>query len=865
MKIKGATPFVGRRREQRVLAEFGAEVSEGAGGALVLAGEPGIGKTSLLAQAVANRPDLHIVRITGFESEMGLPFAALHRLLRPWLSRIENLPAPQRDSLQTRFGLTDGKPTDPYLTGLAALTLLTEAGQDRPLLCVIDDAQWLDRESAEALAFVARRVSTECVGLLFAGRSPAAEPNGLTTLIMSGLLDEDADALLSAVCPTPLNPTVAAAIVSGTAGNPRALIDLATTLTPDQLSGITPLPDPLPIGQLLETHFQQRIQALPDATRLLLLLIAATPPQNPTLLWQAAAQLAITPDALHDAQSAGILRTNADFQHPLMRSAVYWGAGASERQQVHAALAAGYDPDSDAEQHARHLAQATIGLDETAAAQLAWAAEQVNAPERAAFLTRAADLSPDPADRAERLVAAAQAHLVLGDPVTATILLDRAEPGLDGPGPRALAQQARADIDLYSERYDAAPALLLKAAQTTDRLDADRARPMRFDALQGILMTDQPELARSLTAPSAGTYVDLFLQGWVARIAGDHESAGPLLRSALSALNTQVAITGLSTAVISLFTADEIWDDVAGRQAWKRLEADQRDAGALGSLRATLLVGSAWELRAGRFMAAEALLTEAGKLQPVTESSYWKDFLAWTGHESAAHPILEMARGRYHQALAALRLSFERDRPTLAHRALPEIVEAGVRSEDHEIAKSALTRMEERALISGTEWALGLLARCRALLAPDDQAETLYQESRDRLARTQIATEAARSHLLYGEWLRRRRRRVDARTELRTALEMFTEMGATAFAERARSELLATGEQTRKRTDETVLDLTPQEKNIARLAAAGYSNGEIAARLFISVSTVEHHLHKVFRKLKISSRRTLASALSGAS
>ncbi|MFF0523433.1 AAA family ATPase [Actinomadura nitritigenes] len=895
-------PFVGRHKELRVLADLLTGVREGHSGTLVLVGEPGIGKTSLLDQAAAGYPDVRAVRIAGVESEMRLAFAALHRLLRPWLPGIDALPAPQRDALHTAFGRMAGPPADRYLAGMAALTLLAGAAEPQPLLCVVDDAQWLDRESAEALAFVARRLYAEAIGLLFATRRHGqAAFDGLPAMTVSGLPDDDAVSLLSRSVAGRLDGTVAVRIVTGTGGNPLALIELARALTPEQLTGLAPLPKPLPVGSLLETHFLRKIERLPAGTRSLLLLVSAAPPENLRLLWRAAGHLGIAGDGADLAISANILTPSLDFRHPLIRSAVYRGADAADRRLVHAALAAVSDPVLDPDHHAWHRAEATIGLDEEVAAELESASERARArgghTEQAAFLSRAADLSPDPRDQAARLVAAARAHLVLGDPAAAGRMLDRAEHGLDHPVLRALARQTRATAETYSGRFAAAPAILLEAAKSIAGSDARLARKMMFEALQAVLLTDghiatltQQDLAREVlaspaTQPPEPTYTDLLLNGYATRIAVGHRSAAPLMRSALTALGTDRHLTeeGMPLAVISMFAADEVWDDEGGRRAWRRLEAYDRTNGALGVLRSTLMVGATWELRAGRFQAAEALHDELAELsevvgQPRPGAIQRIELLAWSGREAEIRAmaaegigfddlamnslaVLENSLGHYGEALARALPSFERDRPGLAARSLHEIVEAGVRSGDDNAAKVALARLEERATAGGTPWGLGLLARCRALMSDDKQAEERYRESVDLLGRTQIVTELARTHLLFGEWLRRRRRRADARAELRIAYEMFTTMGAAAFAERAKTELLATGERPRRRDEQTTYDLTPQEKQVASLAAAGATNDEIAARLFLSTSTVEYHLTKVFRKLAISSRRKLASVL----
>ncbi|MET0422482.1 MAG: AAA family ATPase, partial [Actinoplanes sp.] len=789
-----AVAFVGRQVEQRVLADLVAGVRDGRSGTLVITGEPGAGKTSLLDQVAASCPDVRVVAIAGVESERCLGYAALHRLLGPWLPGIGALPDPQRDALRSAFGHTAGVPADRYLAGMAALTLLAEACTPQPLLCVVDDAQWLDRESADALAFVARRLHAEAIGLLFVTRQDGPSPvGGLPTLTLSGLPDDDARSLLSTSVAGHLDDTVAATIIAGTGGNPLALIELARTLRPGQLAGIIPLPTPLPVGVLLETHFRQQIRPLPAETRALLLLVAAAPPDNISLLWRAAGQLGMAAEHADPALSAGILTASLDFRHPLIRSAVYRGATAADRRRVHAALAAGYDPRLDADRHAWHRALATIGLDEQVAAQLESASERARSrgghAEQAAFLSRAADLSPDPRAQASRLVAAARAHLVLGDPAAAGRMLDRAEPGLDGPVPRALAGQARATAEMYSGRPGVAVGILLRAAASIADRDAALARRMMFEALQAFLAGGGPdaaltptELARTVLASPATrsarpTYVDLFLTGHATRLAGDYRSAVPLLRGALDALAADdgLAEEGPPLAAVSMVAADDLWDDEAGRRAWRRLEAYDRRSGARGALQTTLMVAATWELRAGRFDVAEALQSE---LTARSMDDQRIELAAWSGKQAETRAmgvrgtglddlvvgslaVLEISLGRYAEALALVRPLFEHDRPGVAARSLHEIVEAGVRCGDHEAAKAALARMEQRAPVSGTPWGLGLLARCRALMADDDQAEAFYRASVELLGRTHIRTEQARSHLLYGEWLRRRRRRAD--------------------------------------------------------------------------------------------------------
>ncbi|MGW2612651.1 helix-turn-helix transcriptional regulator [Streptomyces mirabilis] len=896
-----SVPFIGRREEQRVLTELLDGVRDGHSGTLVLAGEPGTGKTSLLDRAAASGPDVQVVRIFGVESEMVLGFAALHRLLRPWLTEIDALPTPQRDALRTAFGGLASVPADRYLVGMAVLTLLAEAAVAQPMLCIVDDAHWLDRASVEVLAFVARRLHAEAIGLIFATRPHGlAVFDGLPALTVQGMPGDDAGSLLAASIAGRLDGAVAAKLVDGTGGNPLALVELAGTLTAEQLTGTAPLPRSLPVGTLLESHYRRQIEQFPAETRALLLLVSAAPTEEPTRLWRAAAQLGVAADRADPALSAGVLTDSLDFRHPLIRSAVYRGADAADRRRVHAALAAVCDPVLDLDRHAWHRAEATIGLDEEVAAELERASENARIrggyAEQAAFLSRAADLSPDPQDQAARLVAAARAHLALGEPRAARALLDRAERGLVDPVPRALARQARATAQIYSGRFTDVPTILLEAAESIADREPSLARKMMFEALQAIVFSDDRattltlrDLAREVLASPAAetpapTYTDLFLTGYATRTAVGYRAAVPLMRAALATLDTaeNLAEECLPLAVISAFTAEDVWDDKVGRRAWQRLEAHDRANGALGTLRTTLMVGATWEMRAGRFAAASARHDELAQLSDVLRQAHPKiqqvELLAWSGREAEARAaatadvgfddvinnslaILEIGLGRYAEALVGLLPSFERDMPGVANRSLHDIVEAGVRSGDHEAAKAALARMQERVPVSGTPWGLGLLARCRALMADDEQAEELYRESADLLARTQITVELARTHLVYGEWLRRRRRRSDARAQLRKAYEMFTSMGATAFAERARTELTATGERPRGRDEQVTHGLTAQEKQVARLAAAGATNDEIAARLFLSTSTIEYHLTKIFRKLAITSRRKLAGAL----
>ncbi|GAA2025283.1 LuxR family transcriptional regulator [Catenulispora yoronensis] len=924
--------------------------------ALVLVGEAGIGKTRLLDHLARTSTDLRVVRTAGVETEARLGYAALHRLLRPLLAdpdAFEALPAPQHEALAAAFGLRAGPTPDRYLVGLAVLTLLAGTAAAQPLLCLVDDVQWLDRESAEVLAFVGRRLGAEGIGLVVAGRTEGSGPaagegpgsysdsysgsysdssdpsdsylgsysgsggpfDGFTALPVRGLAETDAHALLRHSVLGLLDPEVATRIVADTGGNPLALTEIADALSPAHLAGAAPLHEPLPVGARLENHFRRLIQDLPEPTRAFLLLLSAASPEDPVLLWRAAGELGVPAAAADEALSAGLITGDhlIEFRHPLIRSAVYRGADATLRRRVHRALAAVTDPVQTPERRAWHSAEATIGLDDTVAGELETASERARArggyAEQAAFLARAAELSV--VNRAGRLVEAVQAHLVLGDPHSARSVLEQAEPLLaDDPLLRARALYARAKIGMLLAQLTGVPALLMSAADTVAVAgnDPGLARRMLLEGLVATLYSghdrlrefgeavlDSPALRPSGSAPlGPDSGADLMLRGFALRMAEGYPQCVPVLRAAIAAIcrGEESDDQTMPVAELTIYAGDETWDDDALR-AVEVLEARARQTRALGALRAALLVRSSWELRAGRFSVATMCLDEAEDLavvtgQPTPGDAYRIELLAYSGRESETRAaarlvaedwveandhggfgdwarysltVLELSLGRYAEAAALARVAFGTDNPGAAARILPDLVEAAARSGDELTAKDALRRLEERATVAGTPWALGLLARCRALMSDDDQTASLFEEAVELLDRTPIRTESARAHLLYGEWLRRRKRRAEARAELRTAYDMFETMGAAGFAERARVELLATGEHARKRTTRTGHGLTPQERRIAELAAAGSTNAEIATRLFITQSTIEYHLNKVFRKLDITSRRQLRTML----
>ncbi|GGN82357.1 LuxR family transcriptional regulator [Actinoplanes lobatus] len=895
---------------------FIGTVREGLSATLLVLGEPGIGKTRLLSYAGDCAADLLTARLAGTESEIQLGYAGLHRLLHPFADRAGRLPEPQRVALGIAFGLLAGPPPDMFLVGLATLTLLADVAAETPLICLIDDAQWLDRETLAVLAFVGRRLHADGIGLLFAIRD---EPGAAVTLrnfpvlAVAGLDPAGAHRLLESTVPGRMDSAVVGRIVAETQGNPLALVEVASELSDEQLAGAALLPDRLPIGRRLEAHFAGQVQAMPADTQLLLLLAAAAPADCPALLWQAADRLNLAPAALDIAVSEGVLLPGhgCSFRHPLIRSAIQSAAHPTDLRAVHAALAAVTDRVNHPDRRAWHLAEATVGLDDLVAAELESASERARRrggyAAQAAFLSRAADLTSDPQDRARRLLTSARPYLVIGDASSAAEQLDRAAPGLELPAMRAAAQRTRATIEWFTGAGPAGvPAALLDALATFGPLEERTTRDMLWEALTagilarqytvGVTLLDiaSSALKAPLQDPSGATIADLLLDAFATRIADGFARAVPLLRAAIAAMRTgRLADEGEPVGVVGCWVAHDLWDDQGLEDIVTRIGTADRGRGALHAVNVALQNAAAWKTWAGRFSEAESCHAEAAEIAAtiglLPEGPEKRiELLAWQGRESETRKaadfiyrvwagqrgfavmannarysvmILELGLGRYGEALACAAPLFDEDAPGQGNLLLPNLVEAAVRGGDRNLAEAALARLAERAATSGTAWALGLLARSAALLTDDDRADALYRESLDHLARTAVRTESARAHLLYGEWLRRRKRRADARVQLRLAHEMFTGMGAAAFAERTRLELAATGEQPRKRTETTSLDLTPQETRVAALAAGGATNTEISSRLFISSSTVEYHLNKTFRKLGITSRRQLATVM----
>jgi DNA-binding CsgD family transcriptional regulator len=899
-----------RHHERAMLDRLVAETRAGQSRVLVLRGEAGIGKTALLGYLSGVADGCRIARVAGVESEMELAFAGLHALCAPMLSRLGHLPVPQRDALNTAFGMSSGPPPDRFLVGLAVLSLLADAADEQPLVCIVDDAQWLDQVSVQTLTFVARRLLAERVGLVFALRESGDdhELNGLPELVIEGLAADDARRLLDATIPGALDARVRDRILSEADGNPLALLELPRERSAIAAAGGFGLPLETPLTSRIEQGFVRQLEPFPAGTRRLLLLAAAEPVGDVMLLWRAAERLGIEPDAAAPAEAAGLVEIGARvrFRHPLLRSAAYRAATAPERREVHRALADATDARVDPDRRAWHRARAAGRPDEAVAGELARSAGRAQArgglSAAAAFLQRAAELTPDPAMRIERSLAAAQAKLDVADVASASDLLAAAELGPVNDLQRARLQRLGAQIVFASQRGRDAPPLLLEAARRLDPLDAAMARETYLEAFASAMFAgrlgagpDEREVAKvargSNQAPAPGAAGRL-LGALVTRFTDGYAGSVAPLSQALRAFDEpDGGGEDRRWLWLACRLAQDLWDDELWHALATRGVRLARETGALNLLPNALNYLAALNVHSGAFSAAAALIDEVGSITQATgipplryaeamliaargDQAQTLAPLEWGKQNSTERgegsaigaafwltALLHNGHGHYGEALAAARQACEHEDVMYYGWALVELVEAGVRDGQPGEAVAALGRLSERTRASGTEWALGIEARCRGLLSGD---EALYRESVERLARSRAAVELARSRLLYGEWLRRENRRVDAREQLRVAHEMFSRMGAEAFAERARRELSATGETVRKRTVETVDELTTQEAQIARLAAQGRTNPEIAALLFISPRTVEYHLYKVFPKLGISSRRELRRALPGA-
>jgi DNA-binding CsgD family transcriptional regulator/tetratricopeptide (TPR) repeat protein len=899
----------GRANECALLDDLASAIRRGESRSLVLRGEAGIGKTALLEHLIAAAADLTVVRAVGVESEMELAYASLHQLCGPLLDRLDGLPVPQRQALEIVFGLSSGSAPDRFLVGLAVLSLFAAVAEERPLLCVVDDAQWLDQASELTLAFVARRLLAEPVGIVFGAREPGEELRHLPELEVRGVRDDDARALLTSTVRFKLDEAVRDRVVAETRGNPLALLELPRGLTAAQLAGGFGLMSAQALTGRIEESFVRRLELLSDDGRLLLLVAAAEPTGDPLLLWRAAERLGIGPEAAEAAEAEGLLAIGGrvTFRHPLVRSALYRSATARDRRAVHLALADATDREADPDRRAWHLAAAAARPDEEIAVELERSAGRAQArgglAAAAAFLRRAVALTKSPVRRAVRALAAAQASEQAGEFDAALGLAAEAEAGPLDEHQRALVELLRAQVSFAAGHWSDAPSLLLKAATRLEPFDLDLARETYLtawgaaglaedDAARDVLM-DICRAVRALPPPPGDPSPrDLMLDGFTLLITEGHAVAAPTLQRAVRAVANIPVQDVLRWGWMTAGASAAVWDHEGWLASCTRQAQIVRDAGALAALPIHLTylgMAIAWT---GDFAGTASLVAEIDSVAAATGSRFPPYTLlrlrGLQGREEEASAAIAGAIERFGgQGMTAVRaywaaavlyngLARYEEAASAAQRAtsnalnhwiptwvLPELVEAAVRTGDTGLARDAFERLAKTTGPCGAEFALGIEARCRALLSDGTAADELYREAIERLRRTRLLPEVARAHLLYGEWLRRENRRVDARGQLRTAHEMLAAMGMEAFAERARKELAVTGENVRKRAVDTRDDLTAQERQIARLARDGLANPEIGARLFLSPRTVEWHLRNVFTKLGIRSRRELANALDG--
>jgi len=888
-----------------------ADVRRGVSRSLVLRGEAGIGKTALLQYLVESASDMTVARAVGVESEMELAYAGLQQLCAPLLDRMRALPPPQRDALRVAFGVTAGPRPDRFLVGLGVLSLLSEVAEERPLLCVVDDAQWLDQASALTLAFVARRLLAERVGIVFAAREPSAELEHLSGLELSGLTNGDARALLGSAVRFVLDERVRDRIIAETRGNPLALLELPRGLSAAQLAVGFGLVDSLALPGRIEGSFLRRVEGLSGDGRRLLLVAAAEPVGDPVLVWRAAGWLGIEAGVAGRLEGEGlvVIGERVIFRHPLVRSAVYRSASVEERRLVHLALAEVTDREVDPDRRAWHLAAAASGPDESVAAELERSADRARArggvAAAAAFLKRSLTLTLDAGRRGQRALAAAEAHLQAGAFEDSLRLLASLEPGsLDDLG-RARVQLLRGQVAFASTFGGDASTLLLRAATQLEPLDPALARETYLDAWASAWFAGEfapagalREVSRAGISAPQPTWTprpcDLLLDGLSTLVVEGRMAAAPKLSQA-ARLFSGGEIAGserLRWGWMVTPAAWMLWDVETHRKLVVQQLQSLREAGLLVHLPIYLqqvAINAAWR---GDLAAAALMIAEAEAVAEATGTRlarYAAVFLAGLrGTEADASALIDLevnnastagqgvaiqwcqwvsavlhnGGGRYERALAdAKRASEAQPELFISGWALAELVEAAARAGEPLIAGEALERLAEAASVGDGDWASGVLARSRALLSEGPDADAAYREAIERLGRTALAPELARAHLLYGEWLRRENRRVDAREQLRAAHDQLTAIGMDAFAERARTELQATGEHVRAHTVQTRDDLTAQERQIAGLARDGLSNPEIGARLFLSPRTVEWHLRHVFAKLGIKSRREIATAM----
>lgn len=901
----------GRDSERSRLAELldGARASRSA--SLVISGEPGVGKSALLENARDQAGDMRVLRGAGVESEAHLPFAALHQIVRPALEHLDDLAQPQADALRGALGLAAGGGEDRFLVSLAVLSLLAEAAEQRPVLCLIDDAQWLDDASADALVFAARRLEVERIVMLFAvreGEPRRFEARGLPELRLGGLDTEAAQMLLDRTPGAVLATDVRERLVVETGGNPLALLELSPALTEAQLSGAEPVLTPIPVSTRVERAFLARVKRLPDDAQILMLVASADDSGDVGTVLRACAELGADAMALDGAQQAGLADvrgSHLELRHPLVRSAVYQAAPPSKRQAAHRALASVLDGEAEADRRAWHRAAASLEPDPSVGEELEQAA--LRARSRSGYAAaslafeRAAALTTDQQDRARRLTAAAENAWLGGRVERALTLLEAARPLVSAPIQRADIERFRGLIEMTRGVPADACGLLLRAATDVAPLDGERALHLlnlaglaaayAGDSEAAVAIAEAVDGLSLVETPFTRMLLELLI-GLGAHARGDFAEAAPRLRAALD-LAQELDAAASDQPVALLFAgraALYLGDDRAAYRAHHEAAARARASGALSIVTQILPRLVTAELWAGRWPSAEAnaregleLARELGQHDLLAQELVLLGLIAGLrGSEDECRSLttesrdLASARGLgivlelASWALTVLELglgraedAFRRSReiagtPVVFWAGLDRI-EAATRAGERETARAWLDVFESWAASCSADWAAAVVFHCRALLSDDlQEAERLFLAASDAHDEAARPFERARTELAYGEFLRRGRRRLEAREHLRTALESFEALGAALWAERARAELRASGETARKRDPSTRDQLTAQERQIARFVAEGLTNREVAAQLFLSPRTIDFHLRNVFKKLGVSSRTALA-------
>ena len=873
----------------------------GRSGALVLHGDAGAGKSTLLEAARERAGDMCVLAAHGVESEAELPFAALHQLLLGLLPRIDALPAVQARALRGALGLEDGAGSDRFVVSVAVLALLADTAGGTPVVCLLDDAQWMDTASVETLAFVARRLDADGVAFLIAVRDTGClDALGLPALTVAGLEPAAAAALLDERLDGAPAPDVRAWLVETTAGNPLALLELAAALSPGQRTGEEPVLAPLPVSARVERAFAARVRGLPGDTQTLLLIVAADDSGDLRTVIAAAEAVDVAAAALDRAEREALVRVRdgrLELRHPLLRSALYHGAPASLRREAHAALAAVLTGSEHADRRAWHRAAASIAPDPEVVGELEQAARR--ARRRGAFATaalaleRAAALTSEPDRRARQLAAAGEDAWQGGAPERALALLGRAGAAGAEPLLRADIDRLRALIGVTSGTPAAAGRLAREAA--TRVMEIDGARALRLLSIAALAATYDCDAAAIVAIGEQAERLPIDgpgllnhqLRGLGAYYAGDFARAAPLLREALAlAEATAEGIDLLIAASVGMF----LGDDRAVRELHARLVGRSRERGAVGELTWALPRLAVSDIWAGHWSSAEAGLREAleiaraqghevvvayllSELAIVAALRGEEDECRALAAESAA--LASARRASYigyiaNSALVTLELGLGRADEALGHAQAFAVtpgldfwdaldrIEAAVRAGAPERAVGTLQRFADWAQTGGSAWARPVAAHCRALVAEPDEAERLFREALALHAGSGRPFERARTELAFGAFLRRTRRRKEARAHLRAALEAFEALGARLWVEHARVELRASGQTARQRDVSTLDQLTAQERQIAQRVAEGHTNREIAGQLFLSPRTIDFHLRNIFRKVDITSRIQLA-------